>query len=521
MSNRKLKCLSLQEKVELIKEVDKGVFKKKDIAAKFGIPANTLSTILKNREKLQDAISQHGSLKNRKRVKTCVYDDVDNAMLKWVSSVRSQNLPLSGPIIRQKAQDFAIKLGHNDFLGSVGWLDKFKSRHGIVYKAVCGERGDADEQVSDDWKKTVLMNLLKKYYPADVFNADETGLFFKCLPNKTLAFKHEKCHGGKRSKERLTVMVASNMAGTEKLPLLVIGKSKNPRCFKGTKSLGVNYTNNKRAWMTSEIFEKWLLDLNRKFAMQKRKVLLFIDNCPAHPKNIQNLTNIELVYFPPNLTSVLQPMDQGIIQNLKQHYRRKILMKVISAMENKQAVQVTILDAVRELSRCWSADVKPQTIANCFRKAGFIKGDETVEDNEIWSETDEIPLGQLKAMWQLVMASDNPGSSEVLDFDDYVSVDADLVTTSHPTDEEIIESVSGMEGPEEEGSSDEDVGHPEDPPASQEVDRSLESLRRYLECKDHVPNHVFNCLSAVESYIEVERFKNKTQSKITDYFKQI
>ena len=53
-------------------------------------------------------------------------------------------------------------------------------------------------------------------------NADETGLFYKLRPDRTLAFKGEKCSGGKKAKDRLTVLVGASMSGV-KLPLLVIG----------------------------------------------------------------------------------------------------------------------------------------------------------------------------------------------------------------------------------------------------------------------------------------------------------
>jgi len=71
-------------------------------------------------------------------------------------------------------------------------------------------------------------------------------LFFKLLPEKTLEFKGLDCSGGKRSKETLTVMVCANMSGTEKIPILVIGKSANPRCFKNVKTLPTQYTSNKK-----------------------------------------------------------------------------------------------------------------------------------------------------------------------------------------------------------------------------------------------------------------------------------
>ena len=72
------------------------------------------------------------------------------------------------------------------------------------------------------------------------------------------------------------------MDGTEKLPLLFIGKLAKPRAFKNVKCFPVNYTSNKKAWMTKAIFIKWITDLYAKFIRQKRKVLLVVDNCSAH-----------------------------------------------------------------------------------------------------------------------------------------------------------------------------------------------------------------------------------------------
>lgn len=66
----------------------------------------------------------------------------------------------------------------------------------------------------------------------------------------------------------------------------------------------------------------------------KRKIILFIDNCPAHLKDIQQkLKSIKLAFYPPNMTSKLQLLEQGIIQNVKCHYRRRILGKCIKQME--------------------------------------------------------------------------------------------------------------------------------------------------------------------------------------------
>lgn len=89
--------------------------------------------------------------------------------------------------------------------------------------------------------------------------------------------------------------------------------------------------------MTSIMFENWLLKLDEKFLRENRKVLLLVDNCPAHPKSLQlKLKAIDLHFFPPIATSVLQPLDLGIIRSLKHYYRYALVKQRIIEMERKQ-----------------------------------------------------------------------------------------------------------------------------------------------------------------------------------------
>lgn len=111
----------------------------------------------------------------------------------------------------------------------------------------------------NEWLKR-LTSILKSYKANDMYNADETAIFYKLIPEKTIEFKSK---GGKRSKNRLIVMVCSNMSGTDKLPLLVIGKSARPRCFKNVKSLLTIYESNRKAWMTSDMFKNWLVQIDK------------------------------------------------------------------------------------------------------------------------------------------------------------------------------------------------------------------------------------------------------------------
>ena len=84
------------------------------------------------------------------------------------------------------------------------------------------------------WHETSLPTVLSQYKLEDIYNADEFGIFYQCLSNKTFHLKSDRCPGGKQSKTRITGLAAANAVG-DILPMFVIGKSQNPRCFKKCK----------------------------------------------------------------------------------------------------------------------------------------------------------------------------------------------------------------------------------------------------------------------------------------------
>ena len=161
------------------------------------------------------------------------------------------------------------------------------------------------------WEEKTLPTILARYQLKDIFNADEFGLFYEALPSKSLHFRGKHYSGGKHSKVRLTGMAVSNTLG-EKILMFVIGKSACPRCFKHVRNLPCRYQSQKKAWMNGTLFEEWLHELNRKFEMQGRKVVMNVDNCPVRPE-VSRLQAINLQFLPPNTTSCTQSMAQGEI----------------------------------------------------------------------------------------------------------------------------------------------------------------------------------------------------------------
>lgn len=119
-----------------------------------------------------------------------------------------------------------------------------------------------------------------------------------------MRFPTDKLCGRKKAKDRVIVLVCTNMDGSDKRPLLIIGKSSQPHCFRGVLTLPIPYTSSSNARMTSNIFHKWLKE------KQDWHIALTLDNCSVHPKDCGD----ELANLPPNVTSVIQPW---IICNLR------------------------------------------------------------------------------------------------------------------------------------------------------------------------------------------------------------
>ncbi|XP_056648741.1 jerky protein homolog-like [Diorhabda sublineata] len=187
------------------------------------------------------------------------------------------------------------------------------------------------------------------------------------LPSKTLAAQCEKsAPGHKSSKERLTVMICSNASGTHKLKLTVIGKAKKPRSFKGTdvKRLPCNYYSHPKAWMNQAIFKEWFFQdfvpSVKKFQEENglpKKAVLLLDNAPSHPSESTLKTEDGLIfvtYLPPNVTSLIQPMDQGVISSLKRRYK-KIFLRFL--------LQENCVDSMKDLLKMWT--IKDAIFAVC------------------------------------------------------------------------------------------------------------------------------------------------------------
>ena len=261
------------------------------------------------------------------------------------------------------------------------------------------------------------------------------------MPSKSLAKKGEKCQGGKKAMERLTVLLCCNCAG-EKLKPLVIGKSKYPQAFRKVKiqakDLPVRWCYNKKAWMTMKIFHEWLEDLNIDLKRNNRKILLFLDNVTSHAS--LDLSNVHLIHFPPNTTSDLQPLDQGIIQNMKLLYRKKLLQNCLNKINDFESVSdythsITVLDAIWWIDLAWNS-IKVNTFENCFKNAGFFRDEFRIAQSDFENEDllNDIDTLLVNSCFE----SKSLTAKDFYNFDDCLTLHEEINGETH---DEILESV--------------------------------------------------------------------------------
>ena len=127
--------------------------------------------------------------------------------------------------------------------------------------------------------------------------------------------------------------------------------------------------------MTGEILDEVLTELNHRLSSCSRSIVLLLDNDGCHLHDLKGkYSNIQIILLPLNTTSQIQPLDLGIIQIFKVHYRKLLLRFVLSKIDesNDTASQivksVSVLTAIRWVAEAWDS-VKKETIMKCFTKS--------------------------------------------------------------------------------------------------------------------------------------------------------
>lgn len=87
---------------------------------------------------------------------------------------------------------------------------------------------------------------------------------------------------------------------------------------------------------TTHLFLQYTKNLLSSLGLELKAVLV-LDSCPAHPNKedlVSSDGNINVLYLLPNVTSLIQPMDRGVLVSLKCCYKKKLLQRLLIKDEN-------------------------------------------------------------------------------------------------------------------------------------------------------------------------------------------
>ncbi|KAG7161150.1 Tigger transposable element-derived protein 1-like 96 [Homarus americanus] len=213
---------------------------------------------------------------------------VENLLVSYLIRQARRNMAVDTRSVQEYARELyaavSRKMGTAEpkpFNASSGWLHRFKRRNNITNINIGGEEASAD----------------------------------------------------RLQKERITVLFTTNASGTCKPKLSVIHTARKPHAYKNMdmNKLNVHWLTARKAWMFSALSLSWFDDCFvpdvKKFCEQQNvpfNILLLLDNAPGHsPLLMDRHPNVKVVFLPPNTTSLIQPMYQELICNVKAAYSAK------------------------------------------------------------------------------------------------------------------------------------------------------------------------------------------------------
>lgn len=378
-------------------------------------------------------------------------------LTEWITQALWENIPITTPIIQQTAHSIWNRLPNEDKMGNglfnQKWCNQFIKKLNVN---ITGDESDflqnpGNYPLNKVWKldeklelKNYLVELIRKenYRPQDIFFIDEFQLFYS-LPLDQIFDVSSIDKGLQQSnsstEDSLTVMIGTNVDGSEKLRPLIVGKyerfdlsastipafknfmstssSKQNLMNKVTEVCNIYYKSNINKWITSSMFQNYILTLDHKLAnsASSRKILILLDDSASHRIINLKLNNIRLCYLKNNTNHKnpynsfngvkvdYLPSNFGIMKEIKIFYRLQQYLEMISLQRKNSNdsgsngfsssmnvpghvrkvsllafdvlletdYKIPLIKAIEWIKRSWEA-VTPETIFLAWRKSYLI-----------------------------------------------------------------------------------------------------------------------------------------------------
>lgn len=374
LMRKKYTELHINLKLALINDHEINKFSQRSLAEKYNVSKTAVQRILSQKQEIRKFASSSDTLKRKRQV---VYSDIDFHVLEWFKSSRRKKIPISGPRLQAKSLEIAKTLNIENFTGSNGWLNRFKKRN---IKTVSRDLETVDESTEEQvrsWLSNVNQ-IVCGYSPENIYSFDETNLYYRNVVPRASGFQIEKGSG----KERLTVCFLANSFGSKEFPL-VIGRNKNPSCFKNVdveSVFNIIWRADIYGGLKYEFFEEYLLRFDENLRYQNRSVILLLDNTITCELDLQfKLTNIKLEFIPGRITSRVAPLHLGIFRTFKHFYRNEGMLYLSATCSDPNNIltedeilkRINVFDACNWIQKAWQ-NLAPIIFQSCFKKAGLL-----------------------------------------------------------------------------------------------------------------------------------------------------
>lgn len=269
---------------------------------------------------------------------------------------------------------------------SNGWLQRFWERRGLrgrVGKSFssCGIQVESAE---------ALRARIEKYEWRDVFCADEFG---HCWD----VGLEEAVKGG-RGRRMVVYVVCGNVDGSEKCPLMVVGKRE------GAGVEGVVYEGNGPGRMTVEMWHGWLVRFGewvKRSGGERRKVLLIVDGWMGHGGILPEVPNVEVRHC----ADEAMPMARGVVRGMKVRYRKAQVERALDMLDvdevKEEQFRVGMDVGITTIKDIWERLPGGLILASWRRSGLELGGKDTL--GAIWGAEEKLVEGVREGVKELVL----------------------------------------------------------------------------------------------------------------------
>ncbi|GFX63835.1 tigger transposable element-derived protein 1 [Trichonephila clavipes] len=204
IKKQKRSAISLETKIKILDCLAKGE-RSTAVGKRFHLGESTIRAIKKNEAAIRKSVRSGTNLSSKisSYSRDTLIEKTEKALVIWIEDLTQKRIPLDGHLIKMKALKFYKELKESEpstssresnpqFSASTGWLTGFIKRHSFHNLKIKGEVASADEEAARKYPEK-LAKIIKdgEYCAHQVFNADETGLFWKKMPTPIAEIKSQ------------------------------------------------------------------------------------------------------------------------------------------------------------------------------------------------------------------------------------------------------------------------------------------------------------------------------------------